>query len=175
MSPGTTTSRRDGRDRLAVAPHARARRGGGTQRLECALGSVAGHDIGAHDRDQAGQDEQAVADLAEKDRQHAGGEQQQDERLGRRLEDELAERGPGWRLELVPARDGGPPRDLGRRQADLPLDIERSGPHRPPAGHRPGPALGFSRRWPPSSGNRSRIRYDCDDARLDHADQAPAA
>ena len=74
-------------DRLAIAANARSRCGGCPQRLEGPLGAVAGRDVGADDGNQAGQHQEPVAQLAEEDREHAGHEQHEDERLRRSLPD----------------------------------------------------------------------------------------
>ena len=80
------------------------------------------------------QDEQAVADLAERDGQDAGDDEQEDEGLGGGLEDELRQRGPRARARARsgPASSGSAGGLLGR-QADA--RGRRPAPRRP---RRPG-------------------------------------
>ena len=101
-SPGTrvaaATSSGD-----APSPDTRHRRGGVAEGVERPLAAVFGHDVGAHDRQEPDQDEDAVADLVEEDRGEPGRGEEQDERLGRRVDDHPEHGFPLPRLELVRA------------------------------------------------------------------------
>ena len=111
----------------AVAAHAGGRRGGVAERLEGPLAAVLGHDVRAHDRHEADEDQEPVAHLAQQDRERARRAEQQDERLGERLEqhppDGLALGG----LDGVRAGGRGPARDLVGRQADRGVHAEPGG------------------------------------------------
>ena len=61
--------------------------GGLSQCLEGSLAAVLGDDVGADDREKASEDEEAVAGLADEDRQDAGRGQHEHERLGERCND----------------------------------------------------------------------------------------
>ncbi len=86
---------------LPAAPGSGHRGAGFAQRLEGALASVFGHDVGADDGQQPDQHEQAVATLTNDDGQCTGDRQEHDERLGGRLEDHMGDRLMARRLELV--------------------------------------------------------------------------
>ena len=115
---------RRGRNRgdLAVPADPRRRRRRVAQGLERPLAAVLGHDVGADDGQQADEDEQAVADLADEDREQAGGREHEHEWLGERLHhhppDGLALR----LLERVRPGGGGTLRDLRGAQADGRVD-----------------------------------------------------
>ena len=70
--------------RRAVTADAGLRSGRCAQRLECAFTAVFGDDVGADDRHQPEQHEQAVAHLADNDREEPGRREHEDERFGRR-------------------------------------------------------------------------------------------
>ena len=77
-----------------VPPDAAHRGARLAERLERPLAAVLGEDVGTDDRREREQDEDAVADLAERDGQDAGDQEQDDERLGGGLEHEPPD-GPG--------------------------------------------------------------------------------
>ena len=73
--------------RGAVAPDIGHRRGRRPELFEGPLGAKLRDDVGSHDRHQTDKDQEAVADLPQNHGEDAGECQQDDERLGRRVDD----------------------------------------------------------------------------------------
>ena len=88
-------------ERPTCPTNRRPRSGRRPQLGQGAVGAVLGDHVRADDRQQADEDEDPVAGLADDDGEEAGPEEQEDERLRRRVEDE-AEQGRGLaNLDLV--------------------------------------------------------------------------
>ena len=79
------------------------------KRLERPLAAVLGDHVGTDDRQQAGEHEQPVTQLADEDRQEPGRRQHEHEWLRRRTKDHPPDRLPSRRVERVRAARGGPP------------------------------------------------------------------
>jgi len=154
MSPGTRPAAAR-LDRLAGAADARRRCGRLAEGLERPLASILGDHVGADDRDECEQDQQAVADLAEDDRQDPGDDEEDDEGLGRGLDDEPPERGSLRGFELVGVVPDGPQRHFVGRQARFALDAERSGD----IGGRQGMRIGERGRSPSRTSSRSSSTF----------------
>ncbi len=86
---------------LAVPPDAGGGCRGFAQRLERLLAAVLGDDAGPDDRGEDHQDEQAVPDFVERDRQAAGDEQHDDERLARAVPEQPQQRDVADFFELI--------------------------------------------------------------------------
>ena len=112
-------------DPVPADPRARSCRV--AQCRERMLSPVARDHIRAHDREQSDEDQEAVADFTERDRQGTGHEQQDDERLRNGLEDGAQERRRGRRLQLVRPDSRSSPRDVRGRQARPGVELEGRG------------------------------------------------
>ena len=122
-SPGTSSaaamssvrpSRRTRADRSGRRP----------QRLHRLLGAIGGGDVRADDRQEADEHERTVADLSEEDREDAGHEQQDHERLRDRFPDHRPDRRSLDLLELVRTRPRSPLLDGRRGEAPLRVDAQ---------------------------------------------------
>ncbi len=97
---------------LAASPDSGVRGRGLAKRFERLLAAVLGDDARTHDRGQDHEHQQAVADFVQGDRQTAGDEEQDDERLARAVPEEAQQRCLANRFQLVRTEPGGPLRGL---------------------------------------------------------------
>ena len=111
-------------DHRAVAADPGGRGACLAQRIEGAVGAVLGHDVGPDDRAGREQDQDPVADLAEQDRQDAGGDEHQQERFGDGLEDHPKDGRPLGGFEFVGTGDRRTSFDLGAREAGRRVHVE---------------------------------------------------
>ena len=110
-----------------IAADTSLRGGGVAERGEGALRPEAGGHVRTDDGEEPDEDQQPVADLAERDRQGPGHEEQDDERLGDGLEDRAKDRRARHGLQLV-RPDLRPTLEGGRtRQSDGRVDSQGVG------------------------------------------------
>jgi len=110
---------------LAAAPDPGTRRRCVAERLEGAVSAVFGDHVGPDDRDEPAKDQQAVADLAERDGQGPGDQQQDHERLRGRFHDHRGDRGSPGGLQCVRSVLLGTVPDLIWFEANGAVDAER--------------------------------------------------
>ena len=130
---------------VAVAAHLGGRGTRLPERFERTLRPVLGDHVGAHDRHQADQDQHAVADLAQQDRQRAGGQEQQHERFPQGSEQKPGQGRTAVLGKLVSAA-GQALESVCARQPDGGIHDQRCGDLR----RRP-------RVWPVERGRRERV------------------